>query len=299
MILSTENSVLHKTVGDRRSIEILAGAGFDAIDYTFSPCMEEGDPAWDNDRLPQTAKELHEIARDNGVFFNQAHAPFRFRFQDNLHPELERCVTAQARCLEACAIMEIPHVVVHPLHHLPYRENRDLVWEMNLRYFRMLEPYARASGVKISLENMFGRDARRGCTVPDILGDPEEYVRFYEELGNAQCFTCCLDTGHSPLNNEDAAAMIRRMGSLVQLLHLNDNHFRNDDHLIPYQGLTDWEAVLKALAEVRYGGDFTFEALHLYEGFREEFYSSAARYLHDVGRYMIRRFEEYAREAAQ
>lgn len=298
MVLSTENSILHKAVGDRKSIEILAGAGFDAIDYTFTPFMEEGDPAWDAPQLLKTAKELRMIAEDNGIFFNQAHSPFRFRFQDGFKPDLERCVELQARCLEACATMGIPHTVVHPLHHLPYHKNRELVWEMNLQYFHMLEPHAKAYGVKISLENMFGRDALRGATVPDILGAPCEYIRFYEELGSPACFTCCLDTGHSPLNNEDTVEMIKQMGGRIKLLHLNDNNFRTDDHLIPYQGLIDWESVCKALADICYDGDFTFEALHLYEGFHQEFYPVAAKYLHDVGRYMISRFVFYSQKTA-
>ena len=36
MILSTENGALRSLVGERRAIEILAKAGFDAIDYTFT-----------------------------------------------------------------------------------------------------------------------------------------------------------------------------------------------------------------------------------------------------------------------
>ena len=86
------------------------------------------------------------------------------------------------------------------------------------------------------------------------------------------------------------------MGSRVKALHLNDNDFRSDGHLIPYQGKIDWEDVLRALAEVDYSGGFTFEALHLYEGFRDEFLLTSAKYLHDVGRYLIDRFEDYSKQ---
>ncbi len=43
MILSTENGALRSLVGERRAIEILAKAGFDAIDYTFTPGWSGGD----------------------------------------------------------------------------------------------------------------------------------------------------------------------------------------------------------------------------------------------------------------
>ena len=58
MILSTESCMLHKAVGDRRSIEIIAQAGFDAVDYTFTPYMEDDDPQWQGSSLPATARTL-------------------------------------------------------------------------------------------------------------------------------------------------------------------------------------------------------------------------------------------------
>ena len=50
---------------------------------------------------------------------------------------------------------------------------------------------------------------------------------------------------------------------------------------------------MKALADIHYEGDLTFEALHLYEGFDESFFLTRAKYMHDVGRYLISRFERY------
>ena len=76
MILSTENGALRSLVGERRAIEILAKAGFDAIDYTFTPWMERGEMPWNRDGYQDYAKEVVQMAKDNGVYFNQAHAPF-------------------------------------------------------------------------------------------------------------------------------------------------------------------------------------------------------------------------------
>ena len=78
MILSTENGALRSLVGERRAIEILAKAGFDAIDYTFTPWMERGEMPWNRDGYQDYAKEVVQMAKDNGVYFNQAHAPFIF-----------------------------------------------------------------------------------------------------------------------------------------------------------------------------------------------------------------------------
>ena len=124
--------------------------------------------------------------------------------------------------------------------------------------------------------------------------NPEPYAAFFDALENSDDFTCCVDTGHAGIVGENAGDTIRVLGSRVRALHINDNDFRSDGHLIPFQGKIDWEDTMRALAEVGYSGDFTFEALHLYEGFQEEFYPVCAKYLHDVGRYLIRLIEHAA-----
>lgn len=300
MILSTENGALRERVGERKAIEILAKAGFDAIDYTFTPWMERGEMPWNGSEYASYAKEVNQMAKDNGIFFNQAHAPFIFH--TSYLPDWNReILPLQIRCMESCALLGIPHMVVHPVHHLPYNRhltsgpsNMETIWDLNREYYHLLQPYAKEFGVKVSLENMFGEDARRGCLVPDMFSDPHEYAKFYDELGDTENFMCLVDTGHSGIVGEDAGDTIRVLGSRVKGLHLNDNDYRSDGHLIPFQGKIDWEDVMKALAEIHYEGDFTFEALHLYEGFREEFYFTSAKYLHDVGRYLISLFETYS-----
>ena len=53
---------------------------------------------------------------------------------------------------------------------------------------------------------------------------------------------------------------------------------------------------MKALAEARYTGDMTLEVLWPYDAFDDSFLETATRYMHDVGQYLIRKFEEYSKE---
>ena len=302
MILSTENGALRERVGERKAIQILAKAGFDAIDYTFTPWMERGEMPWNGNNYVAYAKEVNQIAKDNGVYFNQAHAPFIFH--TSYLPDWNReILPMQLRCMEACALLGIPHMVVHPVHHLPYNDfqtsgksNKKTIWELNYEYYHLLQPYAREYGVKVCLENMFAEDTRRGCLAPDMFSDPHEYARFFDSLQDTDNFTCCVDTGHSGIVGQDAGDTIRVLGGRVKALHINDNDFRSDGHLIPFHGKINWEDVTKALAEIHYDGDFTFEALHLYEGFDESFYYTCAKYLHDVGRYLIDKIETFSKQ---
>lgn len=295
MILSTENGALRALVGERRAIEILSKAGFDAIDYTFTPWMERGEMPWNTDNYKEYAKEVNLMAADNGVYFNQAHAPFIFH--TSYLPDWNReIIPLQVRCMESCALLGIPHMVVHPIHHLPYCRNKKEIWDLNRTYYKLLQPYAKEFGVKVSLENMFGIDERSGRFVLDMFSDPREYVQFYDELDDTENFICLVDTGHSYIVGEDAADTIKVLGHRLKGTHFSDNQLIDDGHMIPYEGKIDWDSIMKALAEVHYEGDLTFEALHLYEGFDESFYPVRAKYMHDVGRYLIGKFEKYSEE---
>lgn len=290
--LSTEIGALRERTSERLTIEILAKAGFDALDYTFTPWMERGEMPWNGSDFTKYAKEVNQIAKDNGISFNQAHAPFVFH--TSYLPDWNReIMPLQIRCMESCALLGIPVLCVHPIHHMNYRLHKEEIWKLNEEYYALLQPYAKQFGVKIALENMFQEDSRRRCIVPDMFSNPVEYAEFYDKLGNTEDFICLVDTGHSGIVGEDAADTIKVLGNRVCALHLNDNRFYDDGHLIPLQGLIDWDSVMKALAEVDYKGDFTFEALHLWEGLDEEFYGTQAKYFHDVGRYLIRKFNRF------
>ena len=77
MVLSGPMSALRSRFGDREAIRRMAKAGFDAVDYTFNEMVSD-DCVWNTPRWEEYGKELLTLARDQGVFFNQAHAPFLF-----------------------------------------------------------------------------------------------------------------------------------------------------------------------------------------------------------------------------
>lgn len=289
MILSTEIGSLRKRIGEKRCIEMLASVGFDALDYSFTPVMEKGTSLLNGDGYREYAKELWRIARENGVYFNQAHAPFLFSIEEFQNYE-DKILPMYARCMEICAVLEIPHMIVHPLHYLDYRKNEERVWDMNYEYYQKLLPYARNTGVRIALENMIFYDEQNERMVPDFLTDPKEYLSFLNTL-DAPEFACCVDIGHCAFLRQDVRNVLQTIGSRVDALHINDNHFRKDDHLAPGMGCINWNSCMAALAEIGYKGDFTFEALNHYRGYDDEFLGTAAKYLHDVGRYLIHKFE--------
>ena len=246
MILSTENGALRSLVGERRAIEILAKAGFDAIDYTFTPWMERGEMPWNRDGYQDYAKEVVQMAKDNGVYFNQAHAPFLFdwdhewltpAFETNILPKIHQSF----RC---AALLGIPRIVVHPIHHIRYRGNQAMLWDWNQEYYHRILALGKACGVQIALENMWQTDPLRGCGDSDVFSTPTEFRDFLDSLRDP--WACaCVDVGHAGLAGEDPAELLRTLGGgRVKAVHIHDNGHRADDHTLPYLGKLDcfyWE----------------------------------------------------------
>jgi sugar phosphate isomerase/epimerase len=50
---------------------------------------------------------------------------------------------------------------------------------------------------------------------------------------------------------------------------------------------TDWSAILQALSDIKYDGDFTFEADNFLKNYPDALIPEALRYMFTVGRYMI------------
>ena len=72
MVLSTTTAMLDKKFGVKKAIEIIAKAGFDAVDLSLCGMREE-DNIFNGDDYREKAKELLEIARQNG--FDNAERP--------------------------------------------------------------------------------------------------------------------------------------------------------------------------------------------------------------------------------
>ena len=75
MILSTQTDYLGRKFGEERAIEIIAEAGFDAVDLSMFG-MKDDSSVFLKNNYKEFAEKLKETAQSKGVFFNQAHAPF-------------------------------------------------------------------------------------------------------------------------------------------------------------------------------------------------------------------------------
>ena len=86
-------------------------------------------------------------------------------------------------------------------------------------------------------------------------------VRACCDAGSELCV--CVDTGHTNMTvrygNPSVGDVIRKLGSLVQVLHLHDNNGIKDQHKIPKTGIIDWGDVLDSLDDAGYQGWYNLE----------------------------------------
>ncbi len=288
MILSTQTDFFFEKFGDEKGIEMIAEAGFDAIDMTLFRNIDDG-AAYCPDH-EKYARKLLEKAKSCGVYFNQSHAPFPLYKADNddynsyIIPKLERAI-------EFSGMLEVKTCCVHPV---TFRNDEKKQFEFNLDFYSRLAPVAKKWGVKIGVENMFWRDKAANAIRPGVCGTSEQMIKLFDAL-DPEVFTCLIDVGHCGLAGERAEDFIRSVGGKrIGALHVHDNNFREDQHTIPFSRSINWIDVTKALADVDYSGDFTFEADNFfYSNMPQEFAFEGLRFLEKVGRQLISMIENH------
>lgn len=286
MILSTQTEVGSKRFGDEKNIGMLCEAGFDALDYSMF-CMQDEDSILNSSEYKSHIKSIKNIAQSYGKYFNQAHAPFpSYKVGNDTYNE--RILEKIKRAIEIAGFLGASNIVVHPTY---YGKDSKRNLELNAEFYNNLIPLCKEYNVKIACENMFGRDSRRGCIIPNICSVGEEFRQMMEML-DPRYFTACVDIGHAGLVGTTAPELLRALGhDFVGCLHVHDNDYLEDRHCPPYFFDLDWEEITQALVDIDYKGDFTFESDDFLVNMPEEVFPSAYRLLHDIGRSLIKKIE--------
>ena len=303
MLLSVENMIVRKRVGDFKAVDMLAEAGFTGIDFSFCMMEDWKETVGSKDALSY-AEKLRRYAEDRGVVFSQSHAPFRFRFgmkMDESEYEYYRIV----RSMEFAAAMGIPMIVVHGMR----TEDGSDEMDYNESYYRSLLPYAERYGIRIAVENLIGRAGPGAEPTQLVMGNADRFREMQDRL--ASPYICgCLDIGHANLTTHDAPGFIRRCAGYVHYLHTHDNNGTQDNHQLPMLARSfdasskpdresgdflspnpdytvPWDDVLAALKEIRYDGPFNMELLRYMDGYMTEHLPGALRTAAEVGRRMM------------
>ena len=228
------------------SIRLMHDAGFRYIDFGMGH-----DRFFKNDNWKEETIKVRDYAERLGMKFVQAHSPDGDVFNSE---KRELYVQKVIRSLEMCKILGIPHTVVHA--GFKKGTNKDEFYENNITFYRKLFPYMEETGVNVLTENTTKTNIPPETCYFFYKG--EEMIEFIKAVDHP-LFHAVWDTGHG--NTEgDQYEDIMALGKELYGIHVSDNSERGDEHVIPYLGTLNMDAVMNGLIDSGYKGDFTFEA---------------------------------------
>lgn len=268
-----------KNVISDAAIKMIKEAGFDAFDYSMFWMSDGKDMLGEDYR--ERALKLRSLADKIGISCNQAHAPFDFRYCDE-QKESNTAYCRLIRSIEVASILGAKNIIVHAIkEELPEGVSFE---EYNKNFYCSLLPYCEKFNICISVENIFNWYEDKAIPV---LCNPKEHNEFVENL-DSSWINVCVDVGHSAITGyfpQDVLSSIKP--NLLKALHIQDNDFHYDQHLLPFEGNIDWNAVAAALKQNNYDGDFTFEVSGYLRRQETENLMTALKHANEVGRKII------------
>ncbi len=231
LVLSTG---LGFSVPTKEQIKIMAEVGWDGFFSGWS----------DGEDLEAYAK----VADDCKMYYQSVHAPFGN--VDKLWESVEegdKYADEQIRCIKESKAVGVDLVVAHAIIGM----ERCTPTSLGLKRFERIFNAAENYGVTVALENTEG----------------EIYVEaLMKEFGSSDRVRFCIDTGHEMCYNASRDIIGKYADKLI-CTHLNDNlgqtgsviTWHDDAHLMPFDGIADWNSIADRLKAADYKGDLTFE----------------------------------------
>lgn len=254
MKTSTEIGSAARRIGEEKTVELVAKAGFDAWDFSmFAMCnyswskgiLLETDHPLASDNYLSFARRLKHIGLENGIHCNQSHAPFPCYCKE-IRDHFKRAIECTAEAGGKICI-------IHPDNNKSAAENAEM-------YFELL-PFAKEHGVIIATENMWNWSSAKNESSFAACSTSESFNEHLDAV-NDDFFVACLDIGHAEMRGSGSGAeeMILALGNRLKALHVHDNDRWHDSHQLPFTMDIDFDKVINALKKISYDGYMTLEA---------------------------------------
>lgn len=239
----------------RCGIEFCKNVGFDALDFPMKEISsllgKTTDIEW-----KRCIERVKKDAEDFKIDFEVCHLPFtiwdRISHDDNLVAEFEHILLAS---VDAAKALGVKYAVMHP-NTVPvlkgdYCEKKE--FETVIKHLAPVANHAKKIGVSLAVENLglyqanpalyrYCQSADEVCQVADTLG-----------IG------VCWDFGHANIGGYVQSEELKKIGSRLLVLHVNDNMGDADEHLPPFAGTINWEDAMSGLREIGFNGLLNYE----------------------------------------
>lgn len=228
--------------------------GFDCVD--FDMCNTDNE-LYSLDELAFGAylKTEKELAQRAGIEIHQTHGPWRWPVRDGSPADLAERMEKMKKSIRATYLLGCKYWVIHPV--MPFGiddikgGHQEKTLQINLDFMKSLLKTAKEYGVTVCLEN---------TPFPDFsLATPRQVLSLVDKI-NDDNFRICLDTGHVTMAGDlSAGESVRLLADKIKVLHIHDNGGQKDEHLPPFEGVTDWQDFTAALKEVGFDGVLSLE----------------------------------------
>lgn len=249
------STVIGSTVDETLQIPLIKKAGFDGFFTTYSDLGTE--ELW------------AETAQKNRLAFETLHGPFEFANRMWEEGDVgEEYLTYLKHTIDVCSQIHVTKYILH----VTVGNTAPPVSQMGLDRFRGLCGYAKERRVHICFENL--EPMPHLDAVMEEITDP--YHGFCWDIGHNSCYTPQTD-------------FLKHYAGRLKCLHIHDNKgvtrpgspdYQDDLHLLPFDGILDWDWFAARLRECRYDGPITLEVSCLgspaYQNMSIEEYLAAA-----------------------
>lgn len=263
------------------SIQRCRKAGFTVLDMNLC-ALNRRQTTLHLDNWQEQVDEIRNEAERLGCVFSQSHPPYR-RGREGTFATAEEEAFFRAmslRALEITAMLGAKWAVIHPVMDVTADINDvDAHVRYNQQMFAREAELVAKLGVGLAFENMFDGDQRRfGSTAEDLIAIQDS---FHSDL-----IGICWDVGHANRMYRDQLKPIRKLGSRIKALHIDDNLGKDDLHLLPFEGNVPWEQVMHTLYDSGCEADLIYE-IRNNANMPEALRDVTARYCYEVGEYLL------------
>ena len=238
----------------QQGMPLMKAHGYDGIDYQgFGSIKNSPLYKMSDGELTRYLTDVRDCAKANGLVIHQLHGAWPH--VDDLTVEgRAKTVEYFKMNIYGAKLLDCPRVVIHPLMPKlgldePFDEEED--FEVNGLVLETLAPIARENGVTVCFENM--------PFLKQTCFSRVKNVKKLLSMINDEHIKACLDVGHFNVERGDIYEAITLLGEHLETLHVHDDKFGQDRHLIPFQGETDWSGFIRGLKEISFDGVISLE----------------------------------------
>ena len=228
----------HYKIPTSEIVNIVSNVGFEAVSFEWEENVD--------------LKASIDAAKNNGMILQSLHAPIvgSAKMWSENRDEYSSALSDLVDSLEVCAKFEIPVLVAHTWIGF---DNIPEPTSAGFENYGKLVHRAKQLGISVAFENTEG---------------DEHLFALMKHFENCNTVGFCWDTGHELCYNH-SVDLLDKFGEKLIMTHINDNlgisrfdgkiSWADDLHLLPFDGIIDWDYNIARLKKARKQEILNFE----------------------------------------